>query len=92
MPRSVASFASEDFVEVGRDGNSYSHRHRLTDVNGRSAMEAIIMFAPSIWRFDRMVEGKVTIRDFDRNPLQHILAGWVVALVIGIAAFAASTL
>jgi hypothetical protein len=50
------------------------------------------MFAPLNWRVDRIVEGEVNFRALGRSPVQHILAGWVVAVVIGIAALAASTL
>ena len=49
------------------------------------------MFAPSNWRGDRISNSETTFPGLHQSPLQQILAGWV-AVVIGVAALAASAL
>jgi hypothetical protein len=50
------------------------------------------MFAPSKWRDDRIANSETTFPGVHQSPLQHILAAWSVAVVIGLAALAASAL
>jgi hypothetical protein len=50
------------------------------------------MFAPSKWRDDRIAESETALPGLCRNPLQHILAGWAVTVLISIVALVASVL
>jgi hypothetical protein len=50
------------------------------------------MFVPSKWREDRSAKGEMTYPGLYRSPVQQILAGWAVTVIIGIAALAASAL
>jgi hypothetical protein len=50
------------------------------------------MFAPSKWPEDRIAKGETTFPGLCRSPVQQILAGWAVTVMIGIAALAASLL
>jgi hypothetical protein len=50
------------------------------------------MFAPSIWREERMAEREVAFRDLCSSPMRHILAGWAVTVIISFAALVASVL
>jgi hypothetical protein len=50
------------------------------------------MFAPTKWREGRIAKGETTFRGLCPSPVQHILAGWTVTVMIGIAALAASVL
>jgi hypothetical protein len=50
------------------------------------------MFAPSKWRDDRIAEGETAFPGLCRSPMQHILAGWAVTVIISIVALAASVL
>jgi hypothetical protein len=50
------------------------------------------MFAPSKWRGDRIATSETTFPGLHQCPIQQILAGWTVAVVIGLAALAALAL
>lgn len=50
------------------------------------------MFAPSKWQADEIAEVEINFPGLGRSPGQGVLAGWVAALIIGIAALAASVL
>ncbi len=50
------------------------------------------MFAPSKWRDDRIAESETTFPSLCRSPMQHILAGWAVIVIISIVALVASVL
>jgi len=50
------------------------------------------MFAPSKWRDDRTAESETTSPGLYRSPMQHILAGWAVTVIISIVALVASVL
>lgn len=48
------------------------------------------MFAPSNWSADRIAQGEIP--GLGRSPAQHILASWAAAVIVGVAALAASVL
>ena len=50
------------------------------------------MFAPSKWRDGRISESETNFRGLCRSPMQHILAGWAVTVIISIVALVASVL
>jgi hypothetical protein len=50
------------------------------------------MFSPSKWRDDRIAESETTFPGLGRNPLQHVVGGWAVTVIISIAALVASVL
>ncbi len=50
------------------------------------------MFAPSKWRDDRIAESETAFPGLCRNPLQHMVGGWAVTVMISIAALLASVL
>ena len=50
------------------------------------------MFSPLKWRGDRISNSETTFPGLHQSPLQQILAGSTVAVVIGIAALAVSAL
>jgi hypothetical protein len=56
------------------------------------AEEDAVMFAPSKWRDDRIAVSETTFPGLCRSPMQHILAGWVVTVIVRIAALVASVL
>jgi hypothetical protein len=49
------------------------------------------MFGASEWRDDRIADVE-TIPDLCQRPMQHLLAGWAVTVIIGMAALAAPVL
>ena len=50
------------------------------------------MFAPSKWRDERIAESETTFPGLRRSPMQHILAGWAVIVIVSIVALFASVL
>jgi hypothetical protein len=50
------------------------------------------MFAPSKWRGDRIANSETTFPGLHQRTVQHTLAAWSVAVVIGLASLAASAL
>jgi hypothetical protein len=50
------------------------------------------VFAPSKWRDDRIAEGETTFPGLCRSPMQHILTGWAVTVIISMVALVASLL
>jgi hypothetical protein len=50
------------------------------------------MFGASEWRDDRIADVEIIFPGLCQRPMQHILAGWAVTVIIGMAALAASVL
>jgi hypothetical protein len=50
------------------------------------------MFGVSKWQDDRSADVEINFRGLCQHPLQHLLAGWAVTVIIGVAALAASLL
>ncbi len=50
------------------------------------------MFAPSKWRGDLIADAETIFPRLCQRPMQHILAGWAVTVIIAIVAMAASIL
>jgi hypothetical protein len=50
------------------------------------------MFGASEWRDDRIADVETIFPGLCQRPMQHLLAGWAVTVIIGMAALAASVL
>ena len=54
--------------------------------------EDAMMFGVSEWQDDRSADVEIIFPGLCQRPMQHLLAGWAVTVIIGIAALAASVL
>jgi hypothetical protein len=64
----------------------------LIRVSRNCSEEDAAMFGASEWRDDRIADVETIFPSLCQRPMQHLLAGWAVTVIIGMAALAASVL